>query len=202
MIAADFKNSFKFVVVGSSGVGKTALLQRLVDDNFSADGGPTVGVEYISSGFDIDGSSVKLQIWDTAGQEKFRSIARSYFRHAVGVILVFSLADRQSFDDLATWLSDVQQYCDPNASVTLVGNKLDLASERAVLASEAQQFALSHHLTYIEASARDGENVAEAFFRAARSVYEKARLGTLAGGARAGPPHVAQRSGGADGSCC
>jgi small GTP-binding protein len=201
MIATDFKNNFKFIVVGSSGVGKTALLKRLIDDKFSADIGPTIGVEYVSTVIEIDGKALKLQIWDTAGQEKFRSIAKSYFRHAVGAVLCFSLSDRQSFDDLAIWLSDVQQYCDPNASVIVIGNKLDLVSARVVTAVEAQRFALIHHLTYIEASALEGENVNEAFYRVTRSVYEKSQLGMLTGKSTAGRTKIDQPAESVSGCC-
>jgi small GTP-binding protein len=181
MIHPDIKHTFKFIVVGSSGVGKTAILRRLIEDKFSSENSPTIGVEYVSAMIDIDGKLVMLQIWDTAGQEKFRSIAKSYFRHAVGVMLLFDLTDRQSFDDLVSWLSDIHHYCDQNACVTLVGNKVDLESSRSVTAAEAQLFGITHQAIYIETSALDGANVSEAFHRATRSVYEKAELGLLNG---------------------
>ena len=81
--------SFKFIIIGSSGVGKTAILKRLVEDTFSADSQSTIGVEFDSTMIEVDNQQIKLQIWDTAGQERFRSIAKAYFRNAVGVILVF-----------------------------------------------------------------------------------------------------------------
>ena len=89
MIGVEYKHNFKFIVIGSSGVGKTSLLKRLIDDQFSPENTSTIGVECLSTVMEIDGQPIKLQIWDTAGQEKFRSIAKSYFRHAVGVILVY-----------------------------------------------------------------------------------------------------------------
>jgi small GTP-binding protein len=179
MIGLEYRHSFKFIVIGSSGVGKTCLLKRHIDDQFSGEEVSTIGAEYVSKIEEIDGQPIRLQIWDTAGQEKFRSIAKSYFRNAVGVILVYDITDRRSFDDLSTWLNDVHQFCDPNAAVTLIGNKLDLAAQRAVTSGEAQLFATNHQLPYIEASARDGENVAEAFQRAAKTVYERAEAGML-----------------------
>jgi small GTP-binding protein len=180
MIGVEYRHNFKFIVIGSSGVGKTALVKRLVEGQFSNEGNSTIGVEYLTAVIEIDGQAVKLQLWDTAGQEKFRSIAKSYFRHAVGVILVYDITDRKSFDDLGLWLTDVHQLSDPNAAITLIGNKFDLAHQRAITSAEAQTFASSHGLTYLETSARSGDNVTEAFHRAARAVYERAESGALA----------------------
>lgn len=179
MIGVEYKYNFKFIVIGASGVGKTSLLSRLIDGTFTPENQSTIGVEYLSTVIEVDGSPVKLQIWDTAGQEKFRSIAKSYFRHAVGVIMVYDITNRQSFDELSFWLNDVHSLCDPNAAVTLIGNKLDLASSRAVTTSEATAFANTHQLLYLEASARGGDNVQEAFYRATKSVYERAENGQL-----------------------
>jgi small GTP-binding protein len=200
MIGVEYKHSFKFIVIGSSGVGKTSLLQRLIDGQFSADGSPTIGVEYLSTVLEIDDQPIKLQIWDTAGQEKFRSIAKSYFRHAVGVILVYDITDRKSFDDLSSWLNDVHQFSDPNASIALIGNKLDRAAERAVTTAEAQLFASSHQLTYLETSALGGDNVNEAFHRAAKAVYEKAEGGLLMTRTVTSGPSI--QAGGGGSSCC
>jgi small GTP-binding protein len=165
--------NFKFIVIGSSGVGKTAILKRLVDDVFTQESQSTIGVEFIATTVDVGGTSVKLQIWDTAGQERFRSIAKAYFRSAVGVILVFDLTDRKSFEDLNGWLNDVHSLCDPNAVVTLIGNKSDLTKERAISQSEAESFAKMHQLTYLETSALGGDNIQEAFQRTAETVYRK-----------------------------
>ena len=167
------QGNFKFIVIGSSGVGKTAILKRLVDDVFTGESQSTIGVEFIATSIDVDGTSVKLQIWDTAGQERFRSIARAYFRSAIGVILVFDLSDRKSFEDLNQWLNDVHSLCDPNAVVTLIGNKSDLAGQRAITATEAESFAQLHQLAYLETSALGGDNIQEAFQRTAAAVFRK-----------------------------
>lgn len=202
MIAVEFKHTFKFIVIGSSGVGKTSLLKRLIDDTFSSDNTSTIGVEYLSTVIEIDGQPIKLQIWDTAGQEKFRSIAKSYFRHAVGVILVYDITDRKSFDDLSFWLNDVHSLCDPNAAITLIGNKLDMASQRAVTTAEAQAFAQNHQLTYLETSARGGDNVNEAFHRATKTVYERAESGLLSSKTAQSQQDVASNSGSNSGCKC
>lgn len=194
MIGVDYKYNFKFIVIGMSGVGKTSLLTRLIDGTFNSETQSTIGVQYLSTVMDIDGNPVKLQIWDTAGQEKFRAIARSYFRHAVGVILVYDITDRKSFDELTYWLNDVHSLCDPNAAVTLIGNKLDMAAQRAVTTSEATEFANNHQLVYLETSARGGDNVQEAFYRGAKQVYDRAEKGQLQTKTKATGPKVASNN--------
>lgn len=172
------KKTFKFIVIGSSGVGKTAILKRLVDDVFTSESQSTIGVEFLATTIEVEGQSVKLQIWDTAGQERFRSIAKAYFRSAIGVILVFDLTDRKSFDDLNQWLNDIHALCDPNAVVTLIGNKLDLAEQRSITSGEAESFAQLHQLTYFETSALGGDNIQEAFHRTAATILRKNLVGT------------------------
>jgi small GTP-binding protein len=165
--------SFKFIIIGSSGVGKTAILKRLVDNTFCPESQSTIGVEFDSLVLEIDEQQVKLQIWDTAGQERFRSIAKAYFRNAMGVLLLFDISERKSFDEANTWLNDVHTLCDPSAVILLIGNKTDLDNQRVVSAAEAEQFAEHHHLKYLETSALSGANVREVFVKAATEIFRK-----------------------------
>ena len=165
--------SYKFIIIGSSGVGKTAVLKRLVEDTFTEESQSTIGVEFDSTILTIDEKKVKLQIWDTAGQERFRSLSKAYYRNAVGVILVFDITERKSFDDLPSWLNDVHALCDPNAVIQLIGNKCDLGSQRVVTLTEAEQFAEHHHMKYIETSAKAGQNIREAFIHVATTIMSK-----------------------------
>jgi small GTP-binding protein len=167
------RRTFKFIVIGSSAVGKTALLRRLVDDIFPTEAQPTIGVEFLATSIDVEGQSVLLQIWDTAGQERFRSISKAYFRSALGVLLVFDLTDRSSFNDVETWIVDIHTLCDPNTIVTLVGNKLDLVESRKITVNEAETFAKDHQMGYIETSALGGDNVQEAFYNTAAAILRK-----------------------------
>lgn len=165
--------SLKFIIIGSSGVGKTALLKRLVEDVFTEESQSTIGVEFDSTVIQVDDRQVKLQIWDTAGQERFRSIAKAYFRNAVGVLLVFDITERKTFDDLTVWLNDVHALCDPNVVVQMIGNKADLAANRQVTLAEAEAFAEHQQLSYLEASAKGGDNVKEAFVRTAAQILNR-----------------------------
>jgi small GTP-binding protein len=173
--------SYKFIIVGSSGVGKTAILKRLVEDTYTEDSQSTIGVEFDSTVLNIGDRKVKLQIWDTAGQERFRSISKAYYRNAVGVILVYDLTDRKSFDELTSWLNDIRTLCDANAVVQLIGNKSDLNAQRVVSAAEAEQFATQHHLQYLETSAKMAANVREAFVKVATAILAKGGKPTTAG---------------------
>jgi small GTP-binding protein len=177
--ATDHQLSFKFVLVGDSAVGKTALCKKFCDKSFNPNQPMTVGLEFGTRVVEVQKVPIKLQIWDTAGQERFRSIAKAYFRSAIGVILVFDLADRRSFDDMNQWLSDVHTLCDPNAVVTLIGNKSDLDG-RAVTAQEAESFGKLHQLSYLETSALNGSNIEEAFRRTAATIYRRSLVNKAA----------------------
>lgn len=155
----------------------------------------TVGVEYGSrtiavpcddtGGVGGDTQIVKLQIWDTAGQDRFRSVTRSYYRGAVACMAVFSLADRTSYEKLHQWLSDAKTQARPDITILIVGNKSDL-EERQVSLIEASRFAQSEGCAYVETSAKTGENVEAAFFKLTRSVLSKIQDGKLDGASLAG----------------
>ena len=119
-------------------------------------------MEFLTHVMDIDGASVKAQIWDTAGQERFHAMMSTYYRKAVGALLVFDVGEKSSFDGIEKWLDQLLNVAEPGLHAVLVGNKADL-SKRAVSTQEAQQFASSHHMLYVETSAKTGANVEKAF---------------------------------------
>ena len=175
----DISNAFKVVVVGSSGVGKTAVVRQLIDGKFNEEGQPTIGVEFKTHSLTADGENIKLQIWDTAGQERFRAVSKAYFRNAVGAILVFDVTNRQSFEDLTNWHNDLTQLAQPNAFIVLVCNKCDLKDERQITEEEADAFAQRHNLIRIETSAKDGTNIKDAFARLGEGIVRKEKEGKL-----------------------
>lgn len=167
--------SYKIVVVGASAVGKSSIVQRLVQGTFSEDGSTTCGADFYTYQCPIDSDYVKLQIWDTAGQERFRSISKSYFRNAVGAILVYDITSMSSFEQLTDWLNDLQSLCVPNTYILLVGNKADLESQRQVGAQQVKEFADRHKLETIETSAMNGKNVKEAFTRLSMEISARVK---------------------------
>jgi small GTP-binding protein len=166
-------------VIGSSGAGKTSIVRRLTDNKFVRNAQATVGIEYFVHVTSIDSQVVKMMIWDTAGQERFYTIAKAYFRNALGVILVFDITDRKSFESLPRWLRDARTEADPHCTIILVGNKSDLAASRVVFPEEAQEFARTQQLTYIETSAVDGSGIENAFHQAARDLLQKVAAGQV-----------------------
>ncbi|SNX84682.1 related to YPT31 - GTP-binding protein of the rab family [Melanopsichium pennsylvanicum] len=197
----------KFILIGDSCVGKSSLLVRLTDDRFLIDPDPTIGVEFGSHLIQLDnGETVKVQVWDTAGSESFRSITRSYYRGAAGALLVYDVTHRPSFLNVKTWLDDVRSNAEDKVCVVLVGNMFDLVendevraeeqgqaqaettstkrertdrrrsrgkTRRQVSYNEAKQFAQQEGLLFLEASAKTGHNVQEAFAQAVSDIHSK-----------------------------
>jgi Ras-related protein Rab-2A len=168
---------FKYIIIGDTGVGKSCLLLQFADRRFRPDHDLTIGVEFGSRLVNVDGKDIKLQIWDTAGQESFRSITRSYYRGAAGAILVYDVTRRESFTHLTGWLNDASEFGNPDMSVMLVGNKCDLETRRTVSTEEGMKFAKEHNLLFIEASAKTGHNVDATFEELAQHIYGKIQQG-------------------------
>eukprot|EP01071_Lankesteria_metandrocarpae_P000974 Lankesteria_metandrocarpae@DN1162_c0_g1_i1.p1 len=169
---------FKYIIIGDTGVGKSCLLLQFTDKRFRIDHDLTIGVEFGARMLDVCGKQVKLQIWDTAGQESFRSITRSYYRGAAGALLVYDITRRDTFNHLSRWLEEVRQYANPHMTIMLIGNKCDL-ERREVLTEEGAQFARQHGLIFLETSAKTAQNVEEAFVYTGRNIYENIESGVF-----------------------
>ncbi|KAL2245054.1 UNVERIFIED_CONTAM: Ras-related protein RABB1c [Sesamum indicum] len=196
---------FKYIIIGDTGVGKSCLLLQFTDKRFQPVHDLTIGVEFGARMITIDNKPIKLQIWDTAGQESFRSITRSYYRGAAGALLVYDITRRETFNHLASWLEDARQHANPNMTIMLIGNKCDLAHRRAVSTEEGEQFAKEHGLIFMEASAKTAQNVEEAFIKTAATIYKKIQDGVFdvsneSYGIKVGYGGIPGPSGGRDGS--
>merc|ERR1719171_2909688 len=163
---------FKYIIIGDTGVGKSCLLLQFTDKRFQPVHDLTIGVEFGCRMATIDGKEIKLQIWDTAGQESFRSITRSYYRGAASALLVYDISRRATFRNCKTWLTEARACGNPQMVVILVGNKSDLSeSTRAVSEAEGRAFADEHGLLFLEASAKQRKHVDEAFVRPAEAIH-------------------------------
>lgn len=174
MVEPIFDFQFRLILIGDSTVGKSSLLKHFTDGKFSEVCDPTVGVDFFARLMEVkSGVRVKLQLWDTAGQERFRSITRSYYRNSVGVMIVFDITKRQSFENVSSWLAEAKFHIEPHKAVyMIVGHKSDCDTGRQVTYREASQFAQVHGLRYIETSAKNGQNVEEAFLTIAKDIYQ------------------------------
>eukprot|EP01089_Gocevia_fonbrunei_P022140 TRINITY_DN882_c0_g1_i4.p1 TRINITY_DN882_c0_g1~~TRINITY_DN882_c0_g1_i4.p1 ORF type:complete len:208 (-),score=46.28 TRINITY_DN882_c0_g1_i4:122-745(-) len=170
---ADYDHLFKILMVGDSGVGKSSLLLRFTDDTFSDNFISTIGVDFKIRTVNIDGKVVKMQIWDTAGQERFRTITSSYYRGAHGVILVYDVTDQVSFNNARQWLTEIERYACGQVVKLLVGNKSDLTTKRVVDQVTGKEFADQFNLPFLEASAKDGTHVTEAFMQLVKDIFNK-----------------------------
>merc|ERR1712151_513219 len=205
---------FKYIIIGDTGVGKSCLLLQFTDKRFRPDHDLTIGVEFGARLISIDNKQIKLQIWDTAGQEAFRSITRSYYRGASGALLVYDISRRDTFNHLTRWLEEARQNANSNMAIMLIGNKCDL-ERREVSFEEGEKFAREHGLIFCETSAKTAQNVEEAFVQTAKKIYENIQNNVYdlssessgikvgmppSGGAgyQQGQPRYEQRSGG----CC
>ena len=163
---------YKLLMIGDSGVGKSSLLLRFASDQFEDSYMTTVGLDFKIRTVEVDGRGVKLQMWDTAGQERFRTITSSYYRGAQGIVVVYGLDDKKSFENVKQWVEEIDRYAGEGVVKLLVGNKCDVEA-RQVTREEAEKFAEELKMRYMETSAKTGENVEETFMLTAREIKAK-----------------------------
>lgn len=163
------KETIKLLMLGDSGVGKSCLMIRFTKSTFSSQMMGTTGIDMGVKEMNIQNRYVKIQIWDTAGQERFHSIARTYYQGAHGIILCYDVNDRTSFNNIPVWLEDIRKYTN-SVNILLVGNKIDL--KKVVTDAEAREFAKSASIPFILTSAKNDENVQEAFANLIKTILD------------------------------
>ena len=173
-IASDFEFLIKLVVIGDSGVGKTNFIFKFTEGKFSPIHVATVGFDHKSKIINLSNTKkkVKLQIWDTTGQERYMSVNRNIFHKVQGIILMYDITDRDTYENISKWLELIRQNV-PNKPMILVGNKLDLANEKRIVSKEeAEKIAEDNHIESFEGSGYSGENVDKIFSAIAEKVYK------------------------------
>ncbi|RLN87576.1 hypothetical protein BBJ28_00005875 [Nothophytophthora sp. Chile5] len=168
----DYDYTIEYIIIGDSEVGKSSLLLQFTEQHFQPIHDLTIGVEFGAKLLEVDGRKVKLEIWDTAGQETFLSITRSYYRGADGALLVYDVSRRESFEHLGRWLQECHQNChNDEVEIMVVGMKCDVqARDREVTEDEGREWAAAHGLYFIEASAKTALNVEQAFAQTATTI--------------------------------
>jgi len=154
--------NLKILILGDSSVGKTSLLLKYTDGYFPTIYVATIGVEYKIKKITINNININLQIWDTAGQERFRSITQSFIKGADGILYVYDITQKKTFDDLKTWISQSEESAEGFKKI-IVGNKVDLEDERVISKEKLQKFCDDRNIQGFEVSAKIGKNLSECF---------------------------------------
>ncbi|XP_044754841.1 ras-related protein Rab-37-like isoform X1 [Coccinella septempunctata] len=162
---------FTIMLLGDSGVGKTCLLTQFRDGHFlSGNYIATIGVDFRNKIVTVDQTRIKLQIWDTAGQERFRSITHAYYRDAHALLLLYDVTNKTSFDNIRAWLGEIKEYAQEDVVIMLLGNKADCGTQRAVRREDGERLAREYNVSFMETSAKSGQNVDLAFLAVAREL--------------------------------
>jgi small GTP-binding protein len=173
-VEADYL--FKIVLVGDSAVGKSNLLLRKTRDEFNEESVSTIGVEFAITFSKLEESNIKTQIWDTAGQDRFRALTSQYYRGAFGVLLVYDITKKSSFENVDIWLKEIREHTQKQTQIILIGNKCDLNHLRVVKTDEGMEYAKKNGLSFLETSALDSTNVDMAFSTLIEQIYQNCKL--------------------------
>ena len=166
--------SYKVLLLGNSYVGKTCILLRFSEDTYNDDYEVTIGLNYRIKTLNIDNNPIRMQIWDTSGEEKFKAIAKNFYRGAHGVLLIYDICEKNSFLDVKSWIEQIIENTDNDDIVMILcGNKCDMEKERNISRNEGENLANSYKIPFFECSAKENINIDEIFNTMAKNIYEK-----------------------------
>ncbi|XP_050032099.1 ras-related protein Rab-10 [Dermacentor andersoni] len=168
---------FKLLLIGDSGVGKTCILFRFSDDAFHTTFISTIGIDFKIKTIELKGKKIKLQIWDTAGQERFHTITTSYYRGAMGIMLVYDITNTKSFDNIAKWLRYIDEHANEDVEKMILGNKCDMEDKRLISRERGEAVAIDHNIRFMETSAKTNVNIERAFTELAEAILNKQMAG-------------------------
>ena len=163
---------FKLLIVGDTTVGKTQLISRFTDDSFSDGYSQTIGMDFKIKKVNIENTIIKLQIWDSAGQERFRTITKTYFKKTDGIILIYDVSNRISFKTISNWIKTIKVNSEPNACKILVANKCD-KPYREITEEEGKKLGDDFGMFFLETSARTNKNVNEMFIYLTNEIFKQ-----------------------------
>ena len=171
----NYNYLFKYIIIGDPSVGKSNLLMKFAHNKFTEEYQTTIGVEFGAKNIQLNDQTYRIQIWDTAGQENFRSITRAYFKNCVCAMIVYDITCRESFEHIQNWLQDIRDQSPKTVLIVLIGNKIDLEDKRIISYDEGKDFASKNDLLFMETSAKTGERVDEIFEISAKEIDKKMR---------------------------
>ena len=173
---SNYDYMFRYIIVGDMGVGKSCLLLQFTENKFRQKHELTIGVEFGGKMIDINNKKIKIQIWDTAGQEAFQAITRSYYKGAIGALLVYDITRKDTFSHITKWLEVVKSYSAKKICIILIGNKIDLENKRQVSKENGENFAKKNGILFLETSAKTAERVNDAFITSAQVILDGIKL--------------------------
>ncbi|CAH8504494.1 unnamed protein product [Schistosoma guineensis] len=176
MAKKSYDALFKILLIGDSGVGKTCLLVRYVEESFVPTFISTIGIDFKIKTIELEGKKIKLQIWDTAGQERFHTITSSYYRGAMGIMLIYDITSRQTFDNIQTWMNRTFSLASNEVEKLLIANKCDMAHNRVVSYEEGWRKAEEYGIGFLETSAKSSTNVHKAFEDLTRAILHNSSI--------------------------
>uniref|UniRef100_A0A914XQ92 Uncharacterized protein n=1 Tax=Panagrolaimus superbus TaxID=310955 RepID=A0A914XQ92_9BILA len=191
---------FKLLLIGDSGVGKTCILYRFSDDAFNTTFISTIGIDFKIKTIELKGKKIKLQIWDTAGQERFHTITTSYYRGAMGIMLVYDITNARSFENIAKWLRNIDEHASEDVVKMLLGNKCDMTDRRVISKERGEKIAIDHQIRFLETSAKSNINIDKAFYDLAEAILDKMPSQSSTNNMSIRP--VEQESNKPQGGCC
>jgi Ras-related protein Rab-11A len=163
---------FRYILLGNSYVGKTAFTQKLTKGVYNSVYEPTIGVDYATKYLLLDnGKQIKCQLWDTAGQERYSMLLKNYYKDIAGVIMMYDITKRKSFNNLQFWIKELRNNCPEKVSVILIGNKKDLSRKRVISKQEAEIFATTHGFFHTEISVKKNEDISEPLYTITKDIY-------------------------------
>ena len=158
----EYEFIIKILIIGDSTVGKTNFVYKFSEDKFRENYFASTGIELKTTSIQIDGKSIKIQLWDTAGQEKYRAMIKNLYLKSQGIIILFDITNETSFINLKNWMSQIKESCGEDILILLVGNKIDLEDNRVINKERAMEYANNENIEYIEVSSKTGENINKA----------------------------------------
>ena len=173
MSEEDYEMMVKIILIGDSAVGKTNIMSKYLKGEFQENTKATVGVEFGSKLFKIDNHTIKAQIWDTAGQEKYKAITGAYYKGSKGAFVVYDITRRDTFESADRWINDLKVTADPKINIILIGNKCDLEDKREVLKEQGEEKAKSFDCAFFETSALKGDNIDKGFEMMVNEIFKK-----------------------------
>ena len=162
---------FKIVIVGDSGVGKTNLVKRFIQNTFSSNTLATVGVEFFSNTYYINDKLIKIEMWDTAGQERYKSITSAYYKGAMGALLVYDVTNQATFNNIERWYNEIRDFSSKDIQIIMIGNKTDLKDNIVITTEMSQNKAADLEIPVVETSALNASNVKVAFHLLIKEIF-------------------------------